>query len=334
MILTSAVAACKKGSQTPSGLVPGAVPYAQGSGLYISGIASVGDSTGVAVVWHNGAVSVLGPTSSYAYYITAQGSDVYIGGRSGSNVVYWKNGVMSALLPTPTFASLQMSGIAVQGNDVYQSGYITNRSNFVITPLYWKNGALNYLSYDPNKFIYGSFTSGIAVTNTDVYVLDGNSYWKNSQFINFTTSDLGASAMTTSGTDIYIAGETSRTASGYGVGFWKNGVYKFLLNTDLLITSMTVHGTDVYIAGNVESSVDPQQQGAYLKNGTLTTLPIPAGYARSTVNSIYVDNSNNVYVTGLLWDSNGNRGVGVYWKNGVPTILGLKYNITGIVYVP
>ncbi len=336
ILLVSAVAACKKGSQPDPDPVPGAVPYVQSPGLYISGAVPVGDSSGVAVVWHNGAVSALSSAQSYAYNITTQGNDVYIGGRSGSNVVYWKNGVMSVPQPMPNLYAFLLTGIAVQGNDVYQSGYTVINPK----PVYWKNGVFNYLSYDPNKITYIPETAGIAVANTDVYFLGaGFYYWKNSQFValNYGNSALW-SAMTVSGTDIYIAGDTPISTTsylGYTLAYWKNGTYNSVASTKLVVSSMTVNGADVYIAGYVDPfNNGTQLQGAYFKNGVLTTLPLTSGYVKSKVTSICVDNNNNVYLAGAVYDSS-NTPYPAYWKNGVVTILGgANSTATGIVYVP
>ncbi len=340
VILISAVAACKKGSQADPTVIPGAVPYVQGSGLYIAGIASVGDSSGVAVVWHNGAITALGPAKSYAYNITSQGSDVYIGGRSGANVVYWKNGVVSAPSLSQSLNGLQLTGIAVQGSDVYQSGYIYNSVS--PTPVYWKNGLFNNLAYTSKKYLYGLQTAGIIVANSDLYFLgQGLFYWKNNQFVEINYSNTSSvlwSATTVSGTDVYVAGETPLSLStylGYSLAYWKNGTYNFIANTKLIVNNMAVHGNDIYIAGNMTTTTAYNEvQGAYYKNGILTTLPIPSGYARATVNSIYIDTNNNVYLTGAAYDSNDTP-YPVYWNNGVATVLGAAHAYAGgIVNVP
>jgi hypothetical protein len=120
------------------------------------------------------------------------GHDVYACGFLVNNnavvPVYWKNGQLTILASTK---QSQPSGIAVQGENVYVSGYqVTSidASGLTKQAILWKNGVMTVLSPPGSD----SYTNGVVVSGNDVYVggragPDSNctAYWKNGIPVNF-----------------------------------------------------------------------------------------------------------------------------------------------------
>lgn len=114
------------------------------------------------------------------------GHDVYACGflviGSSALPVYWKNGQLTILTPGN---NSQATGIAVQGTNIYVSGYqVTNVDDSGLTKqaVLWKNGVMTELN-PPGP---DSYTNGVVVSGNDVYVggragPDSNCtvYWKN-----------------------------------------------------------------------------------------------------------------------------------------------------------
>ncbi len=135
-------------------------------------------SKGVAAVWKNGVLTLLGSpnTPSSAHAISISGSDVYVAGSaliddpSGlGNAVYWKNGSMVKLSAGRGLGA----SIFVSGQDVYVGGEIGAH-----TAMLWKNGVGTDLSE-------GSALSGVSqitVQGGSVYgagfTVSGAAVWK------------------------------------------------------------------------------------------------------------------------------------------------------------
>ncbi|WP_431216421.1 hypothetical protein ACQ86N_18450 [Puia sp. P3] len=153
--------------------------------------------------------------------------------------------------------------------DVYVAGAVNGQA------AYWKNGVLTMLTG-------GTFTSGIAVVGTDVYVSGwGTSpttsrtvaeYWKNGVLTTLTdgSDNARATGIAVSGTDVYVAGFSGQFAH---TGFsWKNGVATSLGSGQP--SGIFVAGTNVYIPNGAGGGA------TYWLNGTLTTIPgAPASFA-------------------------------------------------------
>lgn len=231
--------------------------------------------------------------------------------------------------------------------------YIAAFNNGDLT--YWKNGIEYVLGIAAPGF-YGN-VNGVAVIDTDVYVAgylgDTAVYWKNGKENYLAPFDLGnevVTSMTTSGSDIYIAGYEERN-DGNQVVYWKNGVKTIVEKSPVLYTSasITVSAGDVYVAATIQSSTSTDtavywkngirttlaatyasanaigiagtdvivagsfnNAPVYWKNGVITTLP----YTHQGGISAIATSGNDIYITGV---DNGNA---VYWKNGTEFILG------------
>jgi hypothetical protein len=120
------------------------------------------------------------------------GHDVYACGFLVNNnsvlPVYWKNGQLTILTPGK---NSQATGIAVQGANIYVSGYqvtSVDASGLTKQAILWKNGVMTELSPPGSN----SYTNGVVVSGNDVYVggragPDSNCtvYWKNDIPVNF-----------------------------------------------------------------------------------------------------------------------------------------------------
>lgn len=142
---------------------------------------------------------VNGNEISNAASVAVYGGDFYIAGNKSpatNDIIegagrYWKNGAETILQKTKnTNTGLLATGIAVNANGVYVSGYENNNGDGLNTPnistaKYWLNGTATSLTDGKNN----AYAYAIAVNGTDVYVAGvetplGSSYsvakyWKN-----------------------------------------------------------------------------------------------------------------------------------------------------------
>jgi hypothetical protein len=151
--------------------------------LYIGGRINNSSSEQVCY-WKNGVKNTLsvpaGYGSSQISDIIISGTDVYCVGRSGNRPCYWKNGVHTEFA-TP-LNSGGCTGIAINGADVYISGWLRNSSGY--QAIYWKNNNIVYLTQTSAD----SEANDIATDGNDVYVggysysnlnINQSAYWKN-----------------------------------------------------------------------------------------------------------------------------------------------------------
>jgi hypothetical protein len=142
-----------------SGVSSGANAIAlSGNDLYIAGFSGTN-----AIYWKNGVVTKLmyedaTSVGAGASAIAINGADVYVaGGTYNDNgypiAIYWKNGVgkrvpnSTVISQTPNDLSIsQARGIAVNGSDVYVSGF-----NLGGQAVYWKNGTTVQLGFGPSN---------------------------------------------------------------------------------------------------------------------------------------------------------------------------------------
>jgi hypothetical protein len=246
-------------------------------------------------------------------------TNVYVTGHQWDSVSgydksgIWKNGAF-AVNTLNSNRSHYGYAIALSGNDVYTTGY-ENTSTMWKCHV-WKNGMYQYSLGDGY-----SLGSGIAVMGGDVYVA-GYAYepspvnrsamlWKNNSTVNVLASNVNtadASAITTSGTDIYVSGREANAGK-----LWKNGTALTLNNAaGCTITSIAVDGTDVYAAGYT----DVPLRVRYWKNGNAVDVTTPGS---AFGNAIAVANGD-VYIAGI--DLSGPKAIATYWKNGVAVTLG------------
>jgi hypothetical protein len=178
----------------------------QSSDVYVAG--SVDDGHGFyATYWKNG-VAVTVPTVKTGYLsqlfgISVNSNDVYLAGQvygvvaTGASPVLvstsWKNGA-ATILTDGTTASIA-DAIAIQGSDVYVSGYITPAGGKTIAG-YWKNGTFTALGDGTAN----TDAPAIAIQGSDVYVAGNNSagnatYWKNGTAVQLSSSSSAAFAI-------------------------------------------------------------------------------------------------------------------------------------------
>ncbi len=210
--------------------------------------------------------------------VTTSGSDFYLLGIDVTGWNYWKNNIAVSLTDT---TSIQTTDIAVNGSDVFVSGYtappylIDNHQ-----ALCWKNGQLVYRS--PVQ----SIAKGVTSDGTDVYLVGyllgkdaqhtAAVYWKNGVIKNLTdgTTEAKGYSIAQVGNDIYVAGAENLVAK-----YWKNGVAVSL--TDGIIQSeafsIAVKGGDIYVVGYEGNNA------RYWKNG------VSQVFSDGSVNNVAVD---------------------------------------------
>lgn len=139
------------------------------------------NGTVLAVYWKNGVLIPLEDSTNYlhssvAYAIKVVGADVYIAGGN----CYWKN---SQQFPLNGIV-WSISGIAVDGNDVYVSGSGPSSLSNISEVKYWKNG--NPVELDDQPTFYQTrTTTGISVVSNNVYLsTTANNYLPNASVIN------------------------------------------------------------------------------------------------------------------------------------------------------
>ena len=130
--------------------------------------------------------------------------------------------------------------------------------------------------------------------------------------------------MTSNGSDIYVAGTVSSTATSDDQipVYWKNGVITGL-DVGILGTAqafaIAVSGNDVYVAGSTNPLPVPNAyaHAVYWKNGVITDLVAdPAVYTYAQAWGIAISGTD-VYICGSVRKNNTPKSEAVYWKNGV-----------------
>jgi hypothetical protein len=176
-----------------------------GSNVYVVGTAWNNNSDESAVLWVNGAATLLPMPSGltgdyYADGIAVSGGDVYVSGYTDSNAdydtaIYWVNNGAATTLPIPAgmiYDEYTANGIAVSGSDVYVAGGGQTGPGSG-TAAYWENGTPTTLPMpsDMTDSPAASYAAGITVTGSDVYavgsvqdstirVANTAAYWVNS----------------------------------------------------------------------------------------------------------------------------------------------------------
>jgi hypothetical protein len=177
--------------------------------------------------------------------------------------------------------------------------------------MYWKN--------QTQREVYGaSAVESIFVSAGDVYFVSGQSYWKND--VETVLPNAILNSIIVSEGDIYATGSyLGNEPNVYVPCYFKNSSV-VLLDTLEGSASMTlVSGGDVYVVGDV---VDAAHHVAKCwKNGVPLNLPQTSN---AFAKSIFLS-GNDVYVGG------GDKGVNVYWKNGVEIPLTSEVGGTDIV---
>ncbi|MBE9668663.1 hypothetical protein [Mucilaginibacter boryungensis] len=261
--------------------------------------------------WKNGQfMSLQAPISANALTntIALHGTAIYTAGSlTGTNgmarAAYWKNGGLKDV--SAGFAASTIKRIAFRGDDTYMFGFAgTSTSTY---PVIWKNdvaitlppiaGIRDYLDLAFSGSDTYLLTNALTTTNTQVA-----GYVKNGALVKVrdTTSSSDATAMTISGSDVYLCGNGVINSTVTAV-YWKNGVRVQLASQGQAVANaITVSGNDVYVAGN--------NNGATIwKNGQVI---FHDSGALSAALSIAV-NGTDVYAGGY-----SHSGIATIWKNG------------------
>ncbi|GEO12144.1 hypothetical protein [Segetibacter aerophilus] len=237
-------------------------------------------------------------------------------------------------IPVPTKdTNLSTTTPPVISPTVYVAGDSFDLSSLYLPyPIYWKNGIQVHLPHPG----YAS-GSGMAVSDTVVYVSSGGSYsgnnvtyWKNSVPVDLSDPSITyptAKGITLSGGNLYtLGGAYINNFDKFVPIYWKNQDAAIKMPTyssdDGLARAICVSGTDVYIAGSASDLATGYGSSppCYWKNGKMTFLHLLSPSSeKGFANSIYVSGPD-IYVVGEVYPLGSGSGPGwaVYWKNGVP----------------
>jgi len=104
---------------------------------------------------------------------------------------YWKNGVANSVADNVNYS--EGTSIAVSGQDVYMSGFLSERTAFFTIPVVWKNGVTTKIvdSIGGISTIRQPFAKTVVSNGTDIYVSGPfrdnlAAYWKNGKLVPFT----------------------------------------------------------------------------------------------------------------------------------------------------
>jgi hypothetical protein len=259
--------------------------------------------------------------------------NIYVSGDITNNnnkiqATYWKNGVPVSIGTSAPIS--QAHSIVIDGNDIYtgglqmDSGNATAPAPFLFHRL-WKNGIEQSMGTEPACMI-----KAIAVSGSNTYAVGLSNifgtpqylrYWVNGVDDFFVAGASGASDITISGSDIYIAGYTESSSHKSIATVWKNK-QPLPIETGNAINNfanaINIAGNDVHVAGTQNTSNTSSSQAVYWKNGVRTLLPV------ITVNGNYfasatdlVASGTNVYITGTYSPIGANSKV-MLWRNGTP----------------
>ena len=183
---------------------------------------------------------------------------------------------------------------------IYVAGYSGSLSSNT-AGAFWENG--QYMIVPQSKPIMA-----MCVADSDLYLLAGNTYWKNDfphqiPYANISSS----SAIAVSGSDVYVVAQIDTQHAVY----FKNDSLVDLtpgievqLDYSATATGIAISGNDIYICGNLHDTA------VYWKNGTINYLA--GGYQAVAI----AVSGDNVFVAGY-----SDMEQPVYWRNGVLSVL-------------
>ncbi|MEC5158649.1 fibronectin type III domain-containing protein [Chryseobacterium sp. MP_3.2] len=281
--------------------------------------------SGYSQYWKNGISNVLQTSNDFAVFghaIFVAGDDVYNSGYVSKGTIdtyrrvaaYWKNGNLNFLEPSNSVQKSSAEDIAVNGNDIYAVGSVSESAPYRYYKCYWKNGVKTTLPNSGNTSYTDPAPSTIKVENNDVYIASSiwNNfykpvYWKNGIMTQLSySSNISAATvrcMDVENGDVYIGASGSKIGN-VRVGFyWKNNVINELIDCEG-IYCIDVIGDDIYVGGNTSSG-----KVAYWKNGIKTEMPFGRYMTGLKVidNDVYAligksseyDSSQKVYKNGI-----------------------------------
>ncbi len=273
----------------------------QGNNVYVSGGYINSNGYRTACYWVNGTRTDLSvPDEIKDFFdttettgIAVQGNNVYVSGLIDDGLpCYWVNGTCYWANETETgpylslpdrFEYAEATGIAIQGNNVYVSGYYVD-SNGNETGCYWKDRTRTDLSVPPGY--HGSAIGGIAVQGNNVYLY--GVYWD----FNYNNR-------------IFC--------------YWVNGTRTDLSGNSGEVCDIAVQGNNVYLSGVYWDGYDVK--ACYWINGTRTDLSKPSNTQLFELDIKIAVYDGKVYVNGAYCDSNDQNIIPCYWVDGIRTDL-------------
>jgi hypothetical protein len=318
IILLSAVVftACKKKNEDVS------TPPVAAKKVYVAGYEENSSGAYVGRYWVDTSSSVISVANADVELIDIEvvGNDRYMFGEVNPNIgstkyTIWKNGTV--LYEIPYNRAFVPTRMAVSGTDIYLCGNAESTTSPTLRPAIWKNGTVTTLSqgyelaYLSCIYVQGNtvYTAGSEFSSNQVYF----SYWANGTRQAF-SGENGVSAITVSGTDVYISSSDENGKPAY----WKNGT-KVVLPVGATSTGrcydINVIGADVYACG-AEYLSGGERLATFWKNGVKTTLPAINSSFRAEANCLEVD-GNDVYIGGNAQRNTSFDYSAVLWKNGV-----------------
>jgi hypothetical protein len=197
-----------------------------GNDVYIAeDTMSGGSNSPDGTYWLNGVPQYL-ENCEHANSILVTGSNVYVTGQSGYYATYWENGNPVYLTNGSTFSLA--NSIAISGNDIYVAGDTMTFSGQNTLGVYWINGI-------PMPLDNANHAACIAISNNDVYICgqggiyNGATLWENNVAMPLsTTLNSEGNSIFISGSDIYVAGDTTGLNSSTVAAYWKNGAASYL----------------------------------------------------------------------------------------------------------
>lgn len=275
LLLLSFVTSCKK-DETP---ITAADIYAMGNTNTMSP---------QQIYYYKNGVKTLvtdGTESSSGRDIFIENDDVYIAGSvyvypdTGSSyyqTCYWKNGIKTDLIyPTYYYEYAEATSIQVVNGDVYVLGAVAENFSTNRQLVFWKNGAINYLSYSD----VSSFSRSFSIYNNDFYAcgavtlagVNTACYWKNGVRTMLSSSLSAAESIIVNDDGIHITyAEYGGGAIATSLKYWKDGTETILYTGSGVLGKMTIKNNQVYIAG--ASFEGTLWKACYWKNGVKKDL--------------------------------------------------------------
>lgn len=266
--------------------------FLSGNDVYTAGYELDGNLQ-LARYWKNSTRVTLGTGASSANSIAVNGNNVYVGGWEVVNGFdiprYWSNGtgitvnVNDPIISQTVLSNGQCSSVYLENGNIYSVGFYRN-SQGRFSPWETTNGIIPANTIPNNdKFCYAN---AVFVAGSDKYVAGNQNsastglamatLWKNGVATTLTdgTVSVGvATAVVTSGSDVYVAGWEQEDYYHGGpqyAKYWKNGVVVKLSTVSSAATGIAVFGNDVYVSGWESNGTN--NVAKYWKNGVPVSL--------------------------------------------------------------
>ncbi|GAB3876219.1 hypothetical protein GCM10028824_33540 [Hymenobacter segetis] len=326
--------------------VSGTTVYAAGSFSTAGGITANSVARWDGTAWSalgTGALTQYGtPGSVLALALSANGTDVYIGGSfdkaggmAATNVAHWDGSTWS---PMGTGMNSNIYSLAVSGSTVYAGGYFTTAGGVAANRIAKWDGT----DWSALGSGLGDYVKSVAVSGSTVYAAGafttagGVSARYVAQWDGSAWSALGGGmdnlveAIAVSGSTVYAAGQFTNAdgAPANRIAQWNGSAWSPLgtgaaNGTDSGISGLAVSGTTVYAGGrfaaaggNTATHVAQWSGSTWSPLGTGTAPGVTGPqYSSVSVNSILV-NGTSMYIAGSFTSVAGVAANGIAKWNG------------------